>query len=540
MKPPFLKALAVLFLTGSFYVSWIAASQATDTWQTTPKSILGLMPVQVFSDDPTHLETLKSKIDNQLILSLSQHSFGLLDRGQIKEAIAALTMGMVSDDPLVQAKATSAAVQLVPAPLMGIMTVSLKWNDFGHASFKIFSTETGALVLTLSSSLTDETEINGIINQWGHQIASTITRVYPLQGKVIKVDGRGIRINLGELHGVTAGMAFNLLKKERDILFGNSGQKDTVDQVVGQIQIVQTGPEWARGQLVNKANRPIVGQRIAGVLSAAVQQAFFSTPYTMPSNQLADSEKRTIAIWPFDDTTMVGMGDTDDHGYLVRMLPDIIASTLQEAPNLRLIERSRFEDLLNEQNLAMSGLTEESDRLNLGKLLGSQLMVFGNFMAMGSMMQLSVRVVDVELGLAVFGANESSLIEGIEPVAQVIGTRMAGIMMGRPSHSDSLVITHSELWRRLDTAKQLLKLGQPEQGMASLMLLIEEHKNFKPAQQLLKKINTEKLYQSGLSAMKTGQLDQAIEIFSNLLQETTVDQTSSKKRLKECLLLKRQ
>jgi hypothetical protein len=103
-------------------------------------------------------------------------------------------------------------------------------------------------------------------------------------------------------------------------------------------------------------------------------------------------EKGTgIAVWDFEITSPSGN---------VRMDPflsgKIIQKLIQEE-HYDVITRDRLLLVLEELNLDTSLLVDEHTRLNLGKLAGAKLMVFGEVVEMGNhRMLIHLRLVEVE------------------------------------------------------------------------------------------------------------------------------------------------
>jgi hypothetical protein len=65
-------------------------------------------------------------------------------------------------------------------------------------------------------------------------------------------------------------------------------------------------------------------------------------------------------------------------------------------PGLRVIERQNLQALIQEQKLALSGMVDESQAVQIGQLLGAQYMLFGVASSAGGTLRIDVRAVDVE------------------------------------------------------------------------------------------------------------------------------------------------
>jgi|GEM_PF-6536937 len=61
----------------------------------------------------------------------------------------------------------------------------------------------------------------------------------------------------------------------------------------------------------------------------------------------------------------------------------------------RLVERNRIESVFDEQNLQLSGLTEDS-AVRIGSIVGADLLLLGSIFDVGSQLRVAVKLVDVE------------------------------------------------------------------------------------------------------------------------------------------------
>lgn len=80
-----------------------------------------------------------------------------------------------------------------------------------------------------------------------------------------------------------------------------------------------------------------------------------------------------------------------------------------EMINLRrfvVIERSQMNQILSEQGLQMAGCTDEECAIEFGRLLSAKKMLLGEVSSTGTDVIITIRLVDVEKGVAEFSANE--------------------------------------------------------------------------------------------------------------------------------------
>lgn len=88
-------------------------------------------------------------------------------------------------------------------------------------------------------------------------------------------------------------------------------------------------------------------------------------------------------------------------------LAEIIRTEIAADGAFRVIERSRLEDVLAEQSLGTSGMVTEGDLVEIGALLGADMVGVGSVSRIGEVYTLSGRIVLVATGEVVAAATRS-------------------------------------------------------------------------------------------------------------------------------------
>ena len=104
----------------------------------------------------------------------------------------------------------------------------------------------------------------------------------------------------------------------------------------------------------------------------------------------AGGAPRIAAVLPF----AAGVGEED----LGRAAGNFMESELSSRASLKLIERARVDDIIQELKLQKSALVDKSSAVQAGKLLGAALMITGNIDRAGADLVISVRAIDVKTG----------------------------------------------------------------------------------------------------------------------------------------------
>ena len=107
------------------------------------------------------------------------------------------------------------------------------------------------------------------------------------------------------------------------------------------------------------------------------------------------SARPVVVVLPFDNNS-IGAGAHDFDG-LGKGVQDFLITDLAGNPAVRLVDRSRIETVLKEQELAAGGRIDAETAVRIGKILGAQYAVVGGFLADGKgNAVLTGRTIDIE------------------------------------------------------------------------------------------------------------------------------------------------
>ena len=81
-------------------------------------------------------------------------------------------------------------------------------------------------------------------------------------------------------------------------------------------------------------------------------------------------------------------------------IPSMIMTDLELIGVFNIMSRERMGEILEQQNLQLSGLVDESKAVEIGKLAAAQFLISGNYMIMGIDLRLEVNVTSIETGQA--------------------------------------------------------------------------------------------------------------------------------------------
>lgn len=115
----------------------------------------------------------------------------------------------------------------------------------------------------------------------------------------------------------------------------------------------------------------------------------------VPAAALAQNQP-VVAVWYYDNNS-VGANRADFDG-LGKGIADLLITDLAANPRMRIVERGRIQQILEEQNLARTGMVDEQTAVRLGRLLGACYSIYGGFMNINGQMVLTGRTVHIESG----------------------------------------------------------------------------------------------------------------------------------------------
>ena len=102
----------------------------------------------------------------------------------------------------------------------------------------------------------------------------------------------------------------------------------------------------------------------------------------------------TVAVWDLDNIGTASSTRPD----IGELLSGKIIETLMGKGKYSVVERERLLLALEELRLGNTSLVDERFRLDLGRLVGARLMVFGGYQIIGEVMRVDLRLVEVESG----------------------------------------------------------------------------------------------------------------------------------------------
>ena len=129
-----------------------------------------------------------------------------------------------------------------------------------------------------------------------------------------------------------------------------------------------------------------------GALAAATLAFAAAVP---PLRAQTDS-RPVVVVFTFDNNS-IGK-DRADFDNLSKGVQDLLITDLASNSRIRLVDRARVQELLQEQNLVKTGAVDPATAIRLGKMLGAQYAITGGFLAdtRSGNAVLTARTIDME------------------------------------------------------------------------------------------------------------------------------------------------
>ena len=119
-----------------------------------------------------------------------------------------------------------------------------------------------------------------------------------------------------------------------------------------------------------------------------------------------------IAVWTFENGGSYGQ-DAEDFEALRVGLQQILITELARNPAMRVVERSRINELIREQDLGTSERVDANTAARIGRLIGARYMVLGGFVDFFGDFRIDARIVNVETGELVKSERVTDKREGL-------------------------------------------------------------------------------------------------------------------------------
>lgn len=160
------------------------------------------------------------------------------------------------------------------------------------------------------------------------------------------------------------------------------------------------------------------------LIAVSIAVTFFTGLVSAPAEQQNPGPPRqelTVGVAEFEIKNSIGL---ENAGVII---PELLVGNLKEADVYKLSERILLEKALEEQQLQMSGLTDEETIGKVGKIYNLDAVVGGSAMQVAGTIRISGRLIDTESGEIIEAATVTfSTLDRLEDKLRELGYRLSG------------------------------------------------------------------------------------------------------------------
>ena len=158
-------------------------------------------------------------------------------------------------------------------------------------------------------------------------------------------------------------------------------------------------------------------QRNSLLITTMVSLGFIMSLLLVPNNSLALNKPLTVAVFQFQvkDRSLKNMGSK---------ISDLIMSDIAVNPDLKLVERDTLNSILDEQGLGLTGMVNDTQAVQVGKLAGAKIFIIGNAFTLDNELMIVAKIVSTETGGVLTEVAQGPLSNNISTIIKELSMRI--------------------------------------------------------------------------------------------------------------------
>lgn len=214
-----------------------------------------------------------------------------------------------------------------------------------------------------------------------------------------------------------------------------------------------------------------------------------SVPYgSLPSAVVAQEDVPTVAVMDFTGF-MMGAG-SEAQVSLGKAVSAMLVTEFSGREGIRVVERAEIQDMLREQDLALSGRLDESSAIEIGQLVGAGYVLHGQVSSVVEDLRMDIRAVDVETSevVAVMKKNDrtDALLGVVVEMADDFGSELDLVPPSSRSAIEPIPVAATiEFSRAVDFEDR----GELERAIEHYEATLEIHPDHRGAREALERLN---------------------------------------------------
>ena len=190
-------------------------------------------------------------------------------------------------------------------------------------------------------------------------------------------------------------------------------------------------------------------------------------------------------------------------------LAESMSQALKKVPSLMLVNRSSLDDVMNEFRLAKSKVMNPATVVQMGKVLGAQSLVVGNYQVVNGTASLGARIVDVETSVEMISASVSGPFKNILKLQDDLARQLIGQIHGDALMPASSRYPNLDAFRAFSSGAYALRTNNAKEALAQFDRALAIDHDYSDAQ-----------FYRGLALKKLNRTDDAIAAFKKVLPYT--------------------
>jgi TolB-like protein len=201
------------------------------------------------------------------------------------------------------------------------------------------------------------------------------------------------------------------------------------------------------------------------------------------------AQTETIAILDFSNNCIL---EKDKYASLSPGLAEIMITELNAIKTLKFVERQKINELIQEMQLAQSGLVSEETGVQVGKLIGAKYLIFGAYMVFDKKIRIDVRIVEVETGITVKAEQATNKVKKMFDIIKELNGKILKDLDIKLTKNDKKILnadeTSTEVIELFSQGLEFEDDGNIEKAKQLYKKAFMLDKNFKPVRKRLKAI----------------------------------------------------
>lgn len=201
---------------------------------------------------------------------------------------------------------------------------------------------------------------------------------------------------------------------------------------------------------------------------------------------VAGQDVPTVAVMDFT-SLMIGPGGAAVN--LGKALSAMLVTEFSGRDGMRIVERQQLNDLIREQDLSLSGRIDDSQAIEVGKMLGVQYVFLGQVASIVDNLRIDIRAVDVETSEIITVMKKTDKTEQLFAVVVDLADEFSdALSLTKPSERPEVEAIPVRATIEFSRAVDFEDRGDVQQAIEHYEATLEIHPSHRDAQRALERL----------------------------------------------------